>query len=170
MTLEVTLRLFVALLLGGIVGIEREFRSKDAGFRTHFSRRAGQCPLLRRFAVRIWHRSERFVAGGRAGCLGNRIPRRWNHHLSEKYGTRTYDSSRTVGNGGYRTGLRYGNVCCGRDRYGDDTAGTGGAQRLDPTGGNDDREPDFLGYVERERQNEWSIRSRTTVSSCIPTN
>ena len=36
MTLEVTLRLFVALLLGGIVGIEREFRSKDAGFRTHF--------------------------------------------------------------------------------------------------------------------------------------
>lgn len=36
MTLEITLRLFVALLLGGIVGIEREFRSKDAGFRTHF--------------------------------------------------------------------------------------------------------------------------------------
>lgn len=36
MTLEITLRLFVALLLGGIIGIEREFRSKDAGFRTHF--------------------------------------------------------------------------------------------------------------------------------------
>lgn len=36
MTLEITLRLLVALLLGGIIGIEREFRSKDAGFRTHF--------------------------------------------------------------------------------------------------------------------------------------
>lgn len=34
--LEITLRLFVAFLLGGIIGIEREYRSKDAGFRTHF--------------------------------------------------------------------------------------------------------------------------------------
>lgn len=33
---EFTVRLFVALLLGGIIGIEREFRAKDAGFRTHF--------------------------------------------------------------------------------------------------------------------------------------
>lgn len=34
--LDMSLRLFVALLLGGVIGIEREFRSKDAGFRTHF--------------------------------------------------------------------------------------------------------------------------------------
>lgn len=33
---EISLRLFVALLLGGAIGIEREYRSKDAGFRTHF--------------------------------------------------------------------------------------------------------------------------------------
>lgn len=31
-----SIRLVVALLLGGIVGMEREYRSKDAGFRTHF--------------------------------------------------------------------------------------------------------------------------------------
>ncbi|MBM6993021.1 MAG: MgtC/SapB family protein [Prevotella sp.] len=31
-----TLRLVVAMLLGGVVGLEREYRSKDAGFRTHF--------------------------------------------------------------------------------------------------------------------------------------
>lgn len=36
MILNISLRLLVALLLGGIIGIEREFRSKDAGFRTHF--------------------------------------------------------------------------------------------------------------------------------------
>lgn len=29
-------RLIVALLLGGAIGLEREYRSKDAGFRTHF--------------------------------------------------------------------------------------------------------------------------------------
>ncbi len=34
--LALTLRLSVALLLGGLIGIEREYRSKDAGFRTHF--------------------------------------------------------------------------------------------------------------------------------------
>lgn len=34
--LEASLRLFTALLFGGIIGIEREWQSKDAGFRTHF--------------------------------------------------------------------------------------------------------------------------------------
>ena len=31
-----TIRLAVAMLLGGLIGIEREYRAKDAGFRTHF--------------------------------------------------------------------------------------------------------------------------------------
>lgn len=34
--LDISLRLIVALLLGGSIGLEREYRSKDAGFRTHF--------------------------------------------------------------------------------------------------------------------------------------
>ena len=34
--LDISIRLSVALLLGGLIGIEREVRSKDAGFRTHF--------------------------------------------------------------------------------------------------------------------------------------
>lgn len=34
--IDVTVRLFVALVLGGVIGVEREYRSKDAGFRTHF--------------------------------------------------------------------------------------------------------------------------------------
>lgn len=34
--IENSLRLIAALLLGGIIGLEREYRSKDAGFRTHF--------------------------------------------------------------------------------------------------------------------------------------
>lgn len=34
--LDSSLRLVSALILGGVVGIEREYRSKDAGFRTHF--------------------------------------------------------------------------------------------------------------------------------------
>ena len=34
--IEFTLRLLLALVLGGIIGLEREYRSKEAGFRTHF--------------------------------------------------------------------------------------------------------------------------------------
>lgn len=34
--LTVSVRLIVAMALGGLVGLEREYRAKDAGFRTHF--------------------------------------------------------------------------------------------------------------------------------------
>ena len=34
--ITITIRLVVAMNLGGIVGLEREYHAKDAGFRTHF--------------------------------------------------------------------------------------------------------------------------------------
>ena len=34
--LDMSLRLLVAMILGGIIGLERDYRAKDAGFRTHF--------------------------------------------------------------------------------------------------------------------------------------
>lgn len=34
--LDLTVRLSLALVLGGAIGIEREYRAKEAGFRTHF--------------------------------------------------------------------------------------------------------------------------------------
>lgn len=34
--IEITIRLVVAMILGGIIGLERDYRAKDAGFRTHF--------------------------------------------------------------------------------------------------------------------------------------
>ena len=36
LTLDFILRIFVAALLGGAIGLEREYRAKEAGFRTHF--------------------------------------------------------------------------------------------------------------------------------------
>ena len=36
MELDFILRIFVASLLGGAIGLEREYRDKAAGFRTHF--------------------------------------------------------------------------------------------------------------------------------------
>lgn len=36
MTIEFILRITIAAILGGIIGMEREYRSKEAGLRTHF--------------------------------------------------------------------------------------------------------------------------------------
>jgi putative Mg2+ transporter-C (MgtC) family protein len=36
MTLQYVLTIFVGAILGGAIGLEREYRSKEAGFRTHF--------------------------------------------------------------------------------------------------------------------------------------
>lgn len=36
LALEFILRLFLAAFLGGIIGLERNYRAKEAGFRTHF--------------------------------------------------------------------------------------------------------------------------------------
>ena len=36
MTWEFIIRIFVASLLGGAIGLEREYRAKEAGLRTHF--------------------------------------------------------------------------------------------------------------------------------------
>ena len=36
MEYELILRIFIAALLGGLIGLEREYRAKEAGFRTHF--------------------------------------------------------------------------------------------------------------------------------------
>ena len=36
MEYELIIRIFVAALLGGLIGLEREYRAKEAGFRTHF--------------------------------------------------------------------------------------------------------------------------------------
>lgn len=36
MTIDFILRLAVAALLGAAIGLDREYRAKDAGFRTHF--------------------------------------------------------------------------------------------------------------------------------------
>lgn len=36
MEYEFILRIFSAAILGGLIGLEREYRAKEAGFRTHF--------------------------------------------------------------------------------------------------------------------------------------
>lgn len=41
---DFVLRLLVAGILGTIIGLDREYRAKEAGYRTHFFSIVGQCP------------------------------------------------------------------------------------------------------------------------------
>ena len=43
---EIALRLFLALVLGGIVGFERESQNRPAGFRTHVRYRGSPLVML----------------------------------------------------------------------------------------------------------------------------
>jgi putative Mg2+ transporter-C (MgtC) family protein len=44
--LTMTIRLLVAAILGGVIGIEREFKSHPAGFRTHLLVGVGSCLMM----------------------------------------------------------------------------------------------------------------------------
>ena len=46
MTATLVLRLAIAALLGGLVGLEREYRAKEAGLRTHFLVALGSCLFM----------------------------------------------------------------------------------------------------------------------------
>lgn len=46
MTTEFVLRLFIAGILGSIIGLDREYRAKEAGYRTHFLVSLGSALLM----------------------------------------------------------------------------------------------------------------------------
>ena len=112
MEYEFILRIFTAALLGGLIGLEREWRAKESGFRTHL-----------------------LVALG-SGTGGQRYWFHWcrYHHFPQvrKCRQRTDDCCRSVGYGSHRTGLRWWHVCALRRQYIDGTGGIGSIQLLPP--------------------------------------
>jgi putative Mg2+ transporter-C (MgtC) family protein len=70
MTTEYILSIFIAGILGGAIGFEREYRSKEAGFRTHFLVGLGSAL----FMVLSMHGFDNFQA--QAGVIIQRDPAR----------------------------------------------------------------------------------------------
>lgn len=73
MTVEFIIRLFVAALMGGLIGYERELRGKEAGIRTHLLVAVGAC-LFMIISQYGFAGADRFdaarVAAGVVGGLG----------------------------------------------------------------------------------------------------
>jgi len=70
MTSEYIITIFIAAMLGGAIGLEREYRAKEAGFRTHFLVGLGSAL----FMILSMHGFDDFV--GQPGVIIQRDPAR----------------------------------------------------------------------------------------------
>lgn len=118
MILEITLRLFVALLLGGVIGIEREYRSKEAGFRTHFLVALGSALfcIVSQYGFGVDLKDSSRVAAqvvSGIGFLGA------GTIISKECGAWPYYGGRIMGDCCHRTGVWNWDVCGGHHCYGD---------------------------------------------------
>lgn len=122
--LEITIRLVVAMVLGGIIGLERDYRAKDAGFRTHFLVAVGSAlfTLISMYGfidgIKDSSRVAAQVVSG-IGFLGAGLI-----VLQKKRDTRTHHRSRPLGHGSCGHGVRHGQVLHGSADYGIDAFGT----------------------------------------------
>ena len=138
--IDLTIRLSLALLLGGAIGIEREYRAKEAGFRTHFLVALGSalfCVVSQYgfgFDLKDSSRVAAQVVSG-IGFLGA------GTIIFQKNVVRGLT---TVGDSGYWSGVRYGNVYGCSYYHGDGAAGTGSIELLDSAVGNNYRRLDLL--------------------------
>ena len=113
MDFDFALRIFIAGMLGGAIGLEREYRAKEAGFRTHFLVSLGSALFMI-----LSHSGFDFILQD-----GNRNRLYWcgHHNLSETCGTWVNYGSRSLGYVGHRFDLWFGYVCLGHFGHGDGT-------------------------------------------------
>lgn len=111
MIVEILLRSVVAMLLGGAIGIEREYRSKEAGFRTHFLVALGSALfcIVSQYGFNIDLKDSSRVAAQVVSGIGFFGCR--HHHFPEERRARLDHGCWTLGHGRHRLGLRQRNVC-----------------------------------------------------------
>ena len=120
-----SLRLLVAAGLGGAIGLERELRDHEAGFRTHLLVSLGACvfTLVSAYAWTDWTFSQRsgvvFDPTRIAAQIvtGDRLPRRRRDHRPRHLRPRPDDRGDALGRGRDRDGRRH-RLLRGRRRRG----------------------------------------------------
>ena len=130
--MELTIRLMLALLLGGAIGIEREYRAKEAGFRTHFLVALGSALfcLVSQFGFGVDLKDSSRVAAqvvSGIGFLGA------GTIIFQKNVVRGLTTA--AGHGSHRLSLRYGHVFGSGAYHGYGTVGSGGLELLDSSVG-----------------------------------
>lgn len=111
MIVEILLRSVVAMLLGGAIGIEREYRSKEAGFRTHFLVALGSALfcIVSQYGFNIDLKDSSRVAAQVVSGIG--FLGAGTIIFPEERRARLDHGCRTLGHSRHRLGLRQRNVC-----------------------------------------------------------
>ncbi len=108
-------RLLLAGVLGAVIGLDREYRAKEAGPHA-FSGRAGQRAVYDRFSIRILRRAcgsrreARSEPRSGSGRQRHRLSGGGNHHFPEAGRPGTDDGGRPLGYGWHWAGRRRGYV------------------------------------------------------------
>lgn len=124
MTIELVFRPLIAGLLGAIIGLDRAYRAKEAGFRTHFLVCLGSALFMVVSQLRIFRRFTRRYHSLRprthSSTSGKRYRIHWcrHHHYTPTICARVDHCSRLVGNVGHRSGHRRRSILVGHRCYG----------------------------------------------------
>ena len=108
LNVDFMLRLLVAGILGAIIGLDREYRAKEAGYRTHFLVSLGSALIM----IVSQYGFQEII----------------NHYPTETNRPRTNHSRRYMGYSRHRSGSRRGNVHHRHSHYCTDSDRTGTAQ------------------------------------------
>ena len=130
LNVDFMLRLLVAGILGAIIGLDREYRAKEAGYRTHFLVSLGSALIM---IVSQYGFQRKQCDARPQPCSGtssqrHRIHRCRNHYPTETNRPWTDHSRRHMGYSRHRSGSRRGNVHHRHSHYRIDSDRTGTAQ------------------------------------------
>lgn len=110
MTWDFILRLFVAGALGTVIGLDREYRAKEAGYRTHFLVSLGSALIMivSQYGFMEVVKMEGIDLDpsrvGRTGCQRYRFYWSGYYYFSETNRARAYYRCRNLGYFGHRSG------------------------------------------------------------------
>ena len=117
------LRLFIAGILGAVIGLDREYRAKEAGYRTHFLVSLGSALIM----IVSQYGFQQIIQESSVSLDPSRVAAQvvsGNHYHTKTICSRTDDCRRNMGNSRNRPGNRCRNVrhrCCGNRTDSDGT-------------------------------------------------
>lgn len=147
--IELIVRLSLAFVLGGMIGLEREYRAKEAGFRTHFLVALGSALfcVVSQFGFGIDLKDSSRVAAQVVSGIG--FLGAGTIIFQKKRCARTHYGCWTMGDGCHRTGVRNRYVYGCHYRNSNDAARTGGDKRYDTAARHHNHRNLFLRLVDR---------------------
>ena len=117
MTMEYIIRLIVAGVMGALIGLDREYRAKDAGYRTHFLVSLGSALIMIVSQYGFTEVLGKMGVGLDPSRIAAQVYRSVNYHTEQTDCEGTYNGCRYLGYGRHRFVYRCRDVLDGYIGY-----------------------------------------------------